>query len=534
MTLFKKQKYTFGAIAIIGFSLGMGSVNLNAQVRDIKVPERVMNTQPLYEVDTVSPEAFLTVPQFRSPGEDSLQSGTLKLDWSTQKFEVLEHRYHRQFTGYQSDPGFSPETANALQEYVDTLVGDGDQGGIVIRVDVGQDSWRGAAGDSQLNSCCRKPRIFSNKFRIASLTKIFTASVVAKLVDQGLVKWTDTVEDWFSDATWYSELPDKTITVEELVGMKAGLGNYTLHPEMQSGLFCNPLRTYTPERLLQLGLDTDSLLVPPEKKGKFYYTNTNYVLLGLLIEKAVNNRKSYEQVVREEIFEPLKLFNTAFPTSAGIPYSYDNGYLLFPSEAPPNYKAVVECTKASSYSTLPSVPGMTMTEATYSSPSSGWAAGALVSNMDEVLEAVKAQIKGEVPLLSQEILDKRYGDRLEAISSEQMIAFSSCEGLPPLYYGLGVKEYKGYKGHDGEFNGYHTVAFYNPETDTAVGLNINMYPGPHSALLMLINVIHIVETGSPCSSSTRKSVRTQDDNRTLTDIFLGISKEERKQILIPW
>jgi D-alanyl-D-alanine carboxypeptidase len=517
MKSFVKSRKHLTLVTATCLSLGVNGVNA--------VDADVINTVPLYSPSPHSAfQNTLTVPLFRT-FDEGLHSGTLGLDWSNQKFWVEEYQLIDQFSdAYQADPDFPADVAENLANYVDALIGDdtgglGKTGGIVIRVDIGESSWRGAKGYSQLDSCCKKHRVYSNKFRMASVSKVYTGTLMMSLVEEGIVNLDDTLEKWFSDESWYNKLPDGSITVEELLGMRSGLSDYTHTPEFAKIMACTPLKVFTPEELLLIGFGFDE----GTQKGKFFYSNTNYILLGLLIEKATNKPGLLEQVLNDRILEPLGLFNTALPEDSGIPYYFDKGYTFnFGDDN-------TTCAENQTYSSLPSpketttMPeGSIMFEATYLSPTWLWTTGGMLTNVADFSKAIKAQVKGEiVPPLSQSVLDDRYDRQVEMFTPEQLFGFTGCEG--GINYGLAIIEHNGYLGHDGEIAGYNSAAFYNPQKDIALALNINNYPGLEldwQALNVALNVINVIEKGEPCRSPETRT-RTRD-GRTPTEIKFSI------------
>ncbi len=530
----KKRKYT-SLVAATCLSLGMVG---GASAADADI----INTIPLY---APSPgfafQNILTVPLFRT-NDESLHTGILEMNWDTGQFKILKNQPIDQFSdAYKADPAFPKDLAKNLAAYVDELVGDetgglGKTGGIVIRVDQGENSWRGAKGYSQIDECCKEHRVFTNKFRIASVTKLYTGSLVMDLVERGLIKLDDTLEDWFDNEAWYKEVPDTTITVEDLLGMKSGLVDYTQSAEILKVMACDPLKVYTPERLIQIGFEETEATKSTEyyiPKGEYNYVNTNYILLGLLIEKATGKSGLLEQIMGDKISKPLGLFNTALPETSAIPYYYDKGYTFTFMDSEDKACVVDRSSFPIVKSTMPEfMPDRLISEATYLSPTWLWTTGGMLATVDELLEATKAQIKGEVPPLSQDTLDKRYESKIEVFSKEMLSGFTGCNG--DLYYGLAVMKHRGYFGHDGEIAGYNSATFYNPETDTAISLNVNNYPGIEldwQALNVMMNVVNVIEEGKPCRSpippATRRAT-VRNDAEAFTKVKLSIPDGKKK------
>ncbi|MEQ6118240.1 serine hydrolase domain-containing protein [Reichenbachiella sp. MALMAid0571] len=135
-------------------------------------------------------------------------------------------------------------------------------------------------------------------FKIASVSKLYTAVAVAKLVNDGRVSLDKTLADYFPELTGRIENADK-ITVRMMVQHRSGIPNYTdtynywVHPKQND------------KERLELVLDLPANFEPGTG---FEYSNTNYLLLSKLIEKVTDGSKS--QYIKKEILDPLNLKNT--------------------------------------------------------------------------------------------------------------------------------------------------------------------------------------------------------------------------------
>lgn len=138
------------------------------------------------------------------------------------------------------------------------------------------------------------------KFPILSITKSFTATVLLKLQEQGLISLKDPLSKYFPD---YPE--GRKITLEQLLTHSSGIYNYTDNiDEGDSAIVCHPVsKDFVVEQF-----KNKPLAFQPGKS--FSYNNSGYYLIGMVIEKVTG--KSYEQNVRELIFEPLGMSNSGF------------------------------------------------------------------------------------------------------------------------------------------------------------------------------------------------------------------------------
>jgi CubicO group peptidase (beta-lactamase class C family) len=149
------------------------------------------------------------------------------------------------------------------------------------------------------------------------------------------------------------------ITLRMLADMTSGLKSYTRSTSFTDVVFSEPETAWTPEQLLQIGLDESPIFAPG---AQFDYSNTNTVLLGMVIEKVTG--KPVEDVFQEMVFDPLGLDGTSWPRgTTDLPDPHPQGYTLQGNAATPDNPS----------------------NATNWNPSWGWTAGELISTMDDLL-----------------------------------------------------------------------------------------------------------------------------------------------------
>jgi CubicO group peptidase (beta-lactamase class C family) len=139
------------------------------------------------------------------------------------------------------------------------------------------------------------------KFRLGSITKQFTATLILQLVEQGKVKLDGKVSDYLPD---YRKDTGARMTIHHLLSHTSGVPNYTALP----GFFANVSRN--PFKVDDFVKQYASGDLEFEPGSKFNYSNSGYFLLGDIIEKVTG--KPYEQVLKENIFDPLGMKNTGF------------------------------------------------------------------------------------------------------------------------------------------------------------------------------------------------------------------------------
>jgi D-alanyl-D-alanine carboxypeptidase len=249
--------------------------------------------------------------------------------------------------------------------------------------------------------------------RIGSVTKTFTITGVLQLVDDGKVKLDDPI------AKYVDGVPKgDQITLRQLARMQSGLHNYSATEGFQKALFGDPKRPFTQPELLDFAFSEPNDFEPGQG---FEYCNTNTVLLGLTVEKV--SGQPLPDYVRDHILAPLKLSHTSFPTDNAFPEPHPQGYTLDAED-----KEVT---------------------ATDWNPSWGWAAGAMISTLDDMRVWADALAAGT--LLSPE-------------TQRQRLDTVNAPPLPPQDgYGLGIFDLAGWVGHNGSLPGYQTVVTHLAE-----------------------------------------------------------------------
>ncbi len=280
-------------------------------------------------------------------------------------------------------------------------------------------------------------------FRIGSLTKTFTATVILQLIDEGKVRLDDSLYKY------YPKVPNsKNITVRQLLNMTSGLHSYTEIEWVQEAFFTHRFRAWSPEELVKAAISVKPDF--PPGKG-FHYTNTNYVLLGMIIEKVTGNKLEFE--IKKRIIDRLRLSHTVFPIGPEIGEGAIHGY-MYEDGKPEDW--------------------------TKENVSWGWAAGAMISNMYDIKTYIKAISDGT--FLSRKLQKER-------LTSWVDMELAHKEIMSTLRYGLGVFTAGGFVGHNGGLPGYVNIAMYNPENGARILCMLNTQPeGP--ATLMIFKEAH--------------------------------------------
>lgn len=259
------------------------------------------------------------------------------------------------------------------------------------------------------------------RIRIGSETKTFTVTALLQLVDQGKVGLDDPIGKYING------VPNgDRITLRELAGMRSGLFNYSEDADFGKALYADPDRTLTPQQLLDYSFKHPVQFAPD---AQFDYSNTNLVLLGLVVEK-VTGRPIHE-VIRQQVLEPAGLRHTLFPTDAAFPEPHAQGYTESPSGKP--------------------------LIATDWNPSWAWAAGAMISDLEDLRSWARTLATGTL---------LKPATQAERLKTRPI-------NVPGDGYGLGIFNVQGWIGHNGSLPGYETLTVYLPEAQATMVVLLN-------------------------------------------------------------
>ncbi|HEX6429952.1 MAG TPA: serine hydrolase [Niastella sp.] len=153
------------------------------------------------------------------------------------------------------------------------------------------------------------------KHRLGSITKQFTAMLIMQLVEQGKLKLDVPISTYLPD---YPKKNGDIITIHHLLTHSSGIPNMTSFPSFVKDVMRN---SYSPVQLVNMSADSTLQFKPGER---FAYSNSGYLLLGYIIEKVTG--KSYEQVLQENIFTPLKMNNTGYDHHGTLLKNRAGGY----------------------------------------------------------------------------------------------------------------------------------------------------------------------------------------------------------------
>ncbi|MBI1780714.1 MAG: beta-lactamase family protein [Sphingobacteriales bacterium] len=313
-------------------------------------------------------------------------------------------------------------------------------------------------------------------FRIGSMTKQYTAIAILQLVEKGKISLQDNIQKFIkvSSDKW------QNITIENLLTHTSGIIGY----DALDFHIPNAIRIdFAPKQFI------DSLVKLPLEftpSTKFNYSNSNYLLLGYIIEQV--SGKSYKDYLQENIFKPTGLTNTYYDSPTEIISNRISGY-----------------TKDSS----------AFHNADYISMTQAFSAGALLSNVDDLFKWQQAL--NSYKLVKKETLDKAFSPY--KLTNGQFSDYG---------YGWFIKDWKGSKsiGHGGAIDGFRSMETFFPDQNIFIATLFNSDNDEYFSLFE--NITNLVIGKS--FQTSYKDLKVSD---TILNSYVGIYKfpEDSTQFL---
>ena len=272
-----------------------------------------------------------------------------------------------------------------------------------------------------------------------SVGKTYVAAVALQLAHEGRFSLDDKVANHLGSEPWYGRLANGAdITIRQLMNHTSGVVRYEFKPEFTRDLSANPDRSWAPAELIAYLLDAPA----PFAAGQGWeYSDSNYILLGMIIERVTGNR--YYAEMRRRLLDPLGLRNTVPSDSRTIP-GLVQGY------AGPN-------------NPFGGTDAM-ITDGRFAiNPQFEWTGGGIASTSEDLARWAKAMYEGRgyPPSLMSQALD---GVPARPLGANARYGLGVILRQTPL--GLTY-------GHSGFFPGYLTEMMYFPDTRVAIAVQIN-------------------------------------------------------------
>ncbi|MEV0385567.1 serine hydrolase domain-containing protein [Nonomuraea sp. NPDC050643] len=298
--------------------------------------------------------------------------------------------------------GHADDHAEVRRVLDQAVAGDGVPG-ILADVRDARGAWFGTAGVADTET--GRKRRQQDRFRVGSITKAFTSTVVLKLVAEGRLSLDDTVEKWLPGVVRGHGHDGSKITIRRLLNQTSGVFNYATDKDLLAqyvgpAFLEHRFDRIPPRELVKIAMANPPAFAPGTGWG---YSNTNFVLAGMIIEKITG--RSYAEEVARRITRPLGMTATYVPGNEAKlrgPHSRHYSKLML---AEPDAQAY---------------------DVTELNTSTAWAAGGIVSTAADLHTFYRALLSGRL---------------LPAAQQKEMFTGVSTEGgqwIPNTTYGLGV------------------------------------------------------------------------------------------------
>ena len=316
-------------------------------------------------------------------------------------------------------------------------------------------------------------------FRIASITKTMTSAATLLLAQEGKLSLDDPVTKYVPG------VPNgDNISIAQLLEMRSGLYSFTDSPALTTSLDNDPTRVWKPQQLLDIAFAQPPNFAPG---ADYEYSNTNYVLLGLIVEKL--NGKPIATVFEERFFKPLGMKDTLFPaaTDNAIPEPFTHGYLYGGSST-------------MMYGTPPYTPAMAAEaragklqpkDYTDVNLSFSFAAGAVISTAADLATWIKALSGGKVFNAEYQRIWQDSAKIINPANSYNWYGY----GIAQLRWGKHVVDL-----HGGQTPGYNSEALHDPDADMTLVIwsNLTMsLDNKYTAVVLMLKMLDLVYVESP-------------------------------------
>lgn len=339
----------------------------------------------------------------------------------------------------QTGAGFRKpsELAKQIQSRMTELRAAGGFPGINIGVaEAGGKSWSVSIGYADMESAkALKPE---SRMLAGSIGKTFVSAVTLQAVEEGLLDLDAKIEKWLGGEAWFDRLPNaRALTLRMLMNHTSGIPEHVLDREFLKVVRDQPDKVWKPEELIAYVLEKQPLFEP----GKGWsYADTNFILVGMIYEKATGKRV-YGEVTRR-LLNPLKLKETS-PSDSRLLPGLITGYVS------PNSPFGLE--------------GRTVIDGRFIvNPQMEWTGGGFVSTAEDLAKWARELYSGRV---------------LRQATFAQLIDAVPAKTGRDDKYGLGVQvRQSGFGtsyGHGGWFPGYLSEMEYFPKYGTAIAIQIN-------------------------------------------------------------
>ncbi|MEU7060340.1 serine hydrolase domain-containing protein [Streptomyces sp. NPDC046197] len=315
--------------------------------------------------------------------------------------------------------------------------------GVTATVRDSRGTWSATAGVGDVRTGA--PRRADDRYRVGSITKTFVSTVLLQLEAEGRLSLDDRVEKWLPRVVRGHGHDGRRITVRQLLNHTSGIYDYTTDETFartyftKDGFFRHRYDTLKPEDLVRIAMSHRPDFAPGTS---WSYSNTNYVLAGMVIEHVTGH--SYGQEIRRRVIEPLHLRATSLPgTRAAVPQPSSRAY-----------SKLARTTTGPAY------------DVTELNPSLASSAGEMISDSADLNRFYSALLRGGL-LPPRQLKEMKTTVRIEGVPNTRyglglMDRTLSCGGRPVHVWG-----------HDGGIHGSTSSAVTTADGRHSLAFNFN-------------------------------------------------------------
>ena len=323
---------------------------------------------------------------------------------------------------FDNTSGVSDKITKDLDNIIVSGMQDQNLPGVMVGIWIpGEGEYVKAVGTANLETGTH--RKLTDRFRIGGITKTFTALRILQLNDEGRLSLDDTLSRYIP-----SFPRSGSITIRNLLNMNSGIKDYNSE-KLLFDWYNKPLMRFSMDVGVSISARDSADFYPAGEKVE--YCNTNYSILGMIIEQITGNTLAEE--ITQHIFVPLGMKNSVYPEDETLPGDL-RGYCW-------------------------NEPKYAFDDKTELNPGVMNAGGAIISDIYDLKRFAKALYNGE--LISEETHE------------EQIQTLPMDDHPEEVRYGLGIMQIGDFYGHNGTIFGFSTEMFYLPEKDAVIIINVN-------------------------------------------------------------
>lgn len=328
---------------------------------------------------------------------------------------------------------------DTTRQAVEALVKEGVPG-VTLTARDGHGAWSTTAGVGNIRT--KAPRSADDRYRVGSITKTFVSTVLLQLEAEGRLSLDDTVDKWLPGMVSGHGHDGRAITLRMLLNHTSGVFNYTADEDfgrtyfLKDGFFKHRYDRTSPADLLAIAMSHEPDFAPGTS---WNYSNTNYLLAAMVIEKATGH--PYGAEIRDRIIEPLHLSATSVPGTR----------VTVPQPSSRAYSKLAETATGPTY------------DVTTLNPAIAYGSGEMISDSADLDRFYSALLRGRL---------------LPPHQLKEMKSTVQIEGAPNVRYGLGLIDRTlscgvHVWGHDGGIHGSSSDAATTADGRHSVALNLN-------------------------------------------------------------